>query len=194
MITSDELTENDGKILNNILSLMEYAYRLGVYHGAMSKDPSEIQEVMDMPLEDKKFRIIRDAYNKVMNINKFCDVVVMWCSNIGAMYLRNFLREDSKIYTFKAAILIMAFVYYRDGLTIGLRYDRVTARNFFDTVYRGMVHINAVTRKKRTKESFFDEMKFKVNNLHEQLVDSDVPSGLNRLSTFMGTTWVKYMT
>lgn len=194
MIASDELTENDGKILNNILSLMEYAYRLGVYHGAMSKDPNEIREVLEMPLEERKFRIIRDAYNKVMNINKFCDVVVMWCSNIGAMYLRNFLREDSKIYTFKSAILIMAFVYYRDGLDIGQRYDRVTARNFFDTVYRGMVHVNAATKKKRTKEAFFDEMKFKVNNLHEQLVDSEVPSGLNRLSTFMGTTWVKYMT
>lgn len=188
-----DLTPNDDKLLNNILSVMEYAYRLGIYHGALSKDPAEIESVMNISLASKKFKIIRDAPNKPMPLEKYCDMVVMWCGRIGAMYLRNLMRLDAKIYSFRVAILIMTFVYYRDGLKVGVNYDRVDAKELLDTVARGLVHYDAERKKKRSKEWFFDEMKYRVNILYEEMKENGEASGLNRLSLFMGNTWVKYM-
>lgn len=188
-----EITQNDDKILDNLLSAAEYAYRLGVYHGSQSKDIVEIEEVTSMPLSQKKYKILRDAPQRLLTVDNFRDVVVVWCGQINAMYLRNLLRADRKLLSFRLAIMNIIYEYYKEGLQIGIQYDRVSGKQFFDTVYRGLVHIDAKTKKKRSKEAFFDEMKYKVNILHEKMEEAGLNSGLNNLSVFMGNTWVKYM-
>lgn len=187
----EDITQNDEQLLENILSLMEYAYRMGIYHGAQVKDPVKINELDEVSIGKRMFRILVDAPDKPIRLDRFRDIVVVWCSRVNAMYLRNMLRSDIKLYSFRTAILVMAFVYYRDGAHIGLNYTRADAKKLLDTVYRGKVHYNAVTRKKVTKAVFFDEMKYKTNLLHYDLTEAGEKSGLNTLSTFMGTTWIK---
>lgn len=193
MNRGSDITQNDDKILENLLATAEYAYRLGVYHGSLSKDIAEIEEATEIPLSSKKYKILRDAPQKLLSIDKFRDVVVMWCGQINAMYLRNLLRADSKIFLLRTAMLNIIYEYYKDGLKIGIQYDRVSGKEFFDTVYRGLVHIDAKTKKRRSKETFFDEMKYKANVMHEKMQEAKVKSGMNSLSVFMGNTWLKYM-
>lgn len=190
MIPSD-ITQDDRMIMENILSLMEYAYRIGIAHGAQVKDPIKIDELFDVQL-GKKFRVLIGAPDKPITSDKFRDVVVVWCSRFSAMYLRNMLRADIKLYALRNGILTMAFVYYRDGARIGASsYSRAEAKVLIDTVHRGKVHYNAVTKKQVPKAVFFDELKYRTNLIHEELISKGAISGLSKLSTFMGATWVK---
>lgn len=171
----------------NILSVAEYGYRLGVKHGAYTKDPVAIKECTEETFK-KEFRLLMDAPDHPLNVNAYCDRVIVWCGLISASALRLYLRASSEL-SLKTNILIMTQFYYKKGLIDGINVDKLTADNFLKKVAFGRQHINIVTGKKQSLQLFFDEFKYNTNILDEQWRENGSPSSLNRLSVFMGRAW-----
>lgn len=185
-------TENDWLLLRNILSLTEYMYRLGVYHGACNKDANAINEVVDRDDVFSKFRFVNISDpDRDLSVNSYIDRLVVFCGTINAVHLRNFLRSSIFAGRLKTGILALTQLYYRNGLKDGENLERDVAKKFLDDVGRGCVHMNAITKKIRPLGIYFDELKNNVNIIHEMRKDKSIQSSVNRLSLFMGQVWAE---
>lgn len=185
-----EYTNNDYKLLKDILSIAEYAYRLGVKHGSIVKDPYSIKECA-ADYHDKKFRMLIDAPDKPLSVNVFCDYVIIWCGRISASSLRDFLRCSVYGGALKTDILVATHLYYRKGLLDGANIDRYKAERFFDAIGHGGQHINIVTGKSRSRNFFFDEYKYNVRILGNEWKEAGAKISMDRFARFLGETWAK---
>ena len=186
-----QFTENDWLLLRNIISLAEYMYRLGVYHGACSKDQNEIDEIVEKEDVCSTYRLLYGAPSTDLSVNSYIDRLVVFCGIISAVHLRNFLRGSIFRGRLKNGILALTQLYYRNGLKEGINLQRDEAKKFLDDVGRGNVHMNATNKKIKSLNMYFDEMKNNVNIIHEMRKDEAIQSSVNRLSVFMGQVWAE---
>lgn len=182
------------RIVRNLLSLCEYHYRLGIYHGAMSGDIEEVSQCADRQDGYMTYQYLGGSVYESKNLRDFriyTDMIIVECNKMVADHLATYLRVGTNM-RMKKEILSTIDFHYRKGLKHGLQCkDRAEAKEYLRNVGKGFDHTHFKDQRKWTTYQYLDTVKQRINNMHFIRRESDNTSTLYTLSIRLGSLAAK---
>jgi len=180
----------DYQIVIGLSRVCEYVYRKGVLDGAVFGQPEHVLKIAER----------EDGYTTLMFLNEengiqlsylhYRDYIVVFCAQMKAANLRNFLIYQTGYDSLKKAMCIIVDYVYRKGLIDGTLCGVARATKLFNDVGVGSNHERIDGTKPSTIE-WIEEIKHYANRISNTRKSLGMPPMSYGLSNFIGKSILK---